>query len=75
MAMIVRLAGAWAMRECPYGKSSIPRDASACPHCQRVSKPWRFHEGPWWTTDDVGNDYWLDERNRSWQPPRGSSQP
>jgi uncharacterized membrane protein YeaQ/YmgE (transglycosylase-associated protein family) len=56
-------------RECPFCKTSIRRDASVCPHCQRESEPWQFHNGLWWVHRDDGA-YWLNERLRppAWTP-------
>lgn len=47
-------------RECPHCKSRIRRDASVCPHCQRESSPWIFHEGRWWMTGTDGKIYYSD---------------
>lgn len=35
------------VRECPHCKEQMRRDASVCPHCQRDSDAWVFHEGRW----------------------------
>lgn len=53
------------MRECPFCKSQIRRDASVCPHCQRESDPWILHEGRWWVKRESG-DYFYDEKKNSW---------
>lgn len=53
-------------RECPFCKSSIRRDASVCPHCQRESAPWVYHEGRWWTKGTDGKDYYLDGVTGRW---------
>ena len=52
-------------RECPHCKSMIRRDAHVCPHCQRESRAWTFHEGQWWVQDDAGNWFWLREGTAS----------
>ena len=54
------------LRECPYCKELMRRDASVCPHCQRESKAWVFHEGTWWFKDEKGNDWWYDDRAAEW---------
>jgi hypothetical protein len=54
-------------RECPFCKSNIRPDASVCPHCQRESPAWVFHEGRWWIKDDAGQDWWLNEGTRQWE--------
>jgi hypothetical protein len=73
-------AGRNMMRECPFCKSSIRRDASVCPYCQRESKPWRLHNGYWWFTNDDGEQFWLDTKSNTWvaaeatQPQAGQPQ-
>jgi hypothetical protein len=59
-------AKAAASRECPHCKELMRRDASVCPHCQRDSAPWVFHEGRWWFRDAQGDNYYLDERTSQW---------
>jgi hypothetical protein len=56
------------MRECPFCKSQIRADASVCPHCQRESPPWQFHEGSWWTKDDRGRDVRFNADSGEWEP-------
>lgn len=51
-------------RECPHCKMSIRADASVCPHCQRESPAWRFHNGFWWMTTDDGRLFYLDKTNQ-----------
>lgn len=53
-------------RECPHCKEQMRRDASVCPHCQRDSTAWTFHEGRW-RTNEGGTWYWLDEESNTWQ--------
>ena len=53
-------------RECPFCKSNIRADASVCPYCRRESQAWRLHEGHWWTRDDAGQDWWLDDAANRW---------
>lgn len=60
------------VRECPHCKEAMRRDASVCPHCQRDSDPWRFHEGFWWYTREDGSHLYLDERKNEWIPFRPS---
>jgi hypothetical protein len=55
------------VRECPFCKQPMRRDASVCPTCRRESAPWVFHEGRWWATNDSGKQMWLDEQTGSWQ--------
>ncbi len=31
-----------------------------------LSRPWRFHDGIWWATDDIGVEHRLDERAGRW---------
>ena len=57
------------LRECPWCKSMIRRDASLCTHCQNESKAWTFHKGSWWVTNDQGEWFWYDERTRQWVRP------
>jgi hypothetical protein len=52
-------------RECPHCKERMRRDASVCPHCQRDSDPWTFHDGFWWVKRDSG-DYYYDETKNEW---------
>lgn len=54
-------------RECPHCREQMRRDASVCPHCQRESTAWRFHEGRWWYRDSDANDYWLNESSNQWE--------
>lgn len=57
--------GQRATRECPHCKEAMRRDASVCPHCQRNSEPWIFHENRWWVKRESG-DYFLDEKTGNW---------
>ena len=52
-------------RECPFCKEAMRRDASVCPHCQRDSEPWKFHEGHWWDKRD-GVWFWRNEATGEW---------
>lgn len=54
-----------ALRECPYCKTAIRRDASVCPHCQRESEAWTFHKGKWWVRRKDGW-YWLNDQTGEW---------
>ena len=56
---------AYRTRECPHCKENMRRDASVCPHCQRDSDPWIFHDGYWWVKRDSG-DYYYDESKNEW---------
>ena len=49
-------------RECPWCKEAMRRDASVCPHCQRESEPWTFHEGFWWAKDPAGDWLYMDSK-------------
>ena len=53
-------------RTCPFCAEEIKREASVCPFCQRESPAWTLHEGTWWSTDEGGNRYWLDEQQGRW---------
>jgi glutaredoxin len=53
-------------RECPHCKEAMRRDASVCPHCQRDSEPWTFHDGRWWMKNERGW-VWLDEPKQEWR--------
>ena len=53
-------------RECPFCREAMKAEASVCPHCQRDSDPWRFHEGRWWISRG-GEWLWYDQRSRSWR--------
>jgi hypothetical protein len=53
------------MRECPFCKQQIRRDASVCPFCQRESEAWTFHSGAWWVKRN-GQWLYLNEQNGSW---------
>jgi hypothetical protein len=66
-AAVQPVTGATATRECPHCKETMRRDASVCPHCQRESKPWTFHDGRWWHTGADGVPYWLDEPALEWK--------
>jgi hypothetical protein len=61
--------GQGAVRECPWCKEAMKRDASVCPHCQRESTAWTFHDGRWWTTDAQGEWVFLNELSRDWVKP------
>ncbi len=72
--------GAALTRQCPHCSRAMPRDAAICPNCQQQSAPWLYHEGRWWSKNDAGADYWLDERSGQWiqygsetRPAEGSS--
>lgn len=56
-----------AVRECPYCKEAMRRDASVCPHCRRESLAWEFDDGRWWTHDPAGARVWFDETHRRWR--------
>jgi hypothetical protein len=58
---------ATATRECPHCKEAMRRDASVCPHCQRDSEPWKFHDGYWWL-ERGSTWFWLNEATGEWQP-------
>jgi hypothetical protein len=49
-----------AMRECPFCKEDMRRDASVCPHCRRESPAWSYEKGVWWAPNDDGDRMWLD---------------
>jgi hypothetical protein len=69
--------GQGVVRQCPWCKEAMKRDASVCPHCQRESSPWTFHEGRWWSTDTQGEWVFLNERTREWMklpPPPAAGQ-
>ncbi len=60
-----------AVRECPFCREAMRRDASTCPHCRKESRPWVYRDGAWWmqaTPDGV----WLkhDEETGGWIKPR-----
>jgi hypothetical protein len=58
--------GPGVVRECPYCKEGMRRDASVCPHCRRESPPWVYAEGLWWVSKEDGHDVWLDEASQTW---------
>lgn len=60
------------VRECPHCKESMRADASVCPHCQRESPAWSFHDGRWWFRQTDGNLYWLNASNK-WELFKGDS--
>jgi hypothetical protein len=60
-------------RECPHCKEQMRRDASMCPHCRTESQPWKLHEGRWWTQDEQGAWYYLDEAANEWKQLQVSS--
>jgi hypothetical protein len=37
--------GPGVVRECPYCKEPMRRDASVCPHCRRGSPAWEYRDG------------------------------
>jgi hypothetical protein len=41
------------------------RDASVCPHCQRESEAWIYHDDRWWVGRPSGY-YYLDDKTREW---------
>jgi hypothetical protein len=49
-----------AMRECPFCKEPMRRDASVCPHCRRESAAWTYRGGHWWAANEQGDESWLD---------------
>ncbi len=55
-----------AVRECPYCKEAMRRDASVCPHCRRDSDAWRYWEGRWWSPAGTP-PLWYDERTAGWR--------
>jgi hypothetical protein len=59
--------GSAPVRECPYCKEPMRRDASVCPHCRRESPASVMHEGRWRTKDENGSDVWLDEGEGRWR--------
>lgn len=59
------VAPAQRTRECPHCREQMRRDASTCPHCQKDSQPWSFHEGYWWAKTETGMFY-LDEDKNEW---------
>jgi hypothetical protein len=56
-----------ALRECPFCKEGMRRDASVCPHCRRESSPWRYDDGRWWSVASDGAEMWLDEPYGRWR--------
>src|SRR2546422_2304697 len=56
-----------ALRECPFCKEGMRRDASVCPHCRRESSPWRYEDGRWWSVAPDGTEMWLDEPYGAWR--------
>ena len=58
--------GPGVVRECPFCKEEIRRDASVCPHCRRESPAWDYRDGRWWT-DSGDGEKWLDEPSRRWR--------
>lgn len=70
IAFFIKPTGAKLMegkRTCPFCKEPIHAEASVCPHCQRESAPWRWHEGHWWVKGSDGKDYYL--KNNQWVSP------
>jgi hypothetical protein len=49
-----------AMRECPFCREPMRRDASVCPHCRRESPVWTYRDGHWWAANEQGDESWLD---------------
>lgn len=64
--------GPGVVRECPFCKEAMRRDAFVCPHCRRESKSWNYYEGRWWTTNEAKDDVWYDEVAHVW---RGKDEP
>ncbi len=56
------------MRSCPSCMEPMRREAKVCPHCQRESEPWRYEDGRWWTANEAGDSFYLDERKNDWLP-------
>lgn len=55
-------------RDCPHCKEPMRRDASVCPHCRSESRPWRLHDGAWFSqSDEDAPWYWLDEETNTWE--------
>lgn len=59
-------AGPSVHRECPHCRELMRRDASVCPHCQRESEAWAWHDGHWWVQRSSGW-LWLDEPSGEWR--------
>lgn len=55
-----------AVRECPYCKEDMRRDASTCPHCRKDSPAWVFNDGLWWAHAPDGGWLLLDEPTGTW---------
>ena len=56
-------------RECPSCKEAMLREAQVCPHCQRESTPWKFHDNVWWAKDAEGRWTYLDAQTQEWKNP------
>lgn len=67
------VAPAQRTRECPHCREPMRRDASTCPHCQKDSEPWTFHEGHWWAKTKAGM-YYLDEDKNEWMKSEATPQ-
>lgn len=65
---VTSAASPTAVRECPFCKEAMRRDASVCPHCRHESAPWRFWEGRWWTPAETDPPQWYDEYASRWRP-------
>jgi hypothetical protein len=59
--------GPGVVRECPFCKEAMRRDALVCPHCRRESKAWNYREGRWWATNDAEENVWFDEVVHVWR--------
>lgn len=59
--------GSGVVRECPYCKEAMRRDASVCPHCRRESPAWEYRDFRWWTRTSDGQQVWYEERSRQWR--------
>jgi hypothetical protein len=59
--------GPVAVRECPFCKEPMRRDASVCPHCRRESSAWTYRDGHWWAANEQGEESWLDNAG-TWHP-------
>ena len=57
------------VRECPFCKEAMRRDASVCPLCRRESPAWEYREGRWWTSNADGQEVWYDEAGGRWRTP------
>lgn len=69
----VPAAGPVGIRQCPFCKSSMPRDASVCATCTRESDAWSFHENRWWAKAPNDEWRWLDEQKQEWHTPEPPS--